>query len=161
MSGAGADALLYGVCMQVPAEFNGFVYIADGAGKVSGTKAAKEQVGVPAFLSAALCAASPAHATAAASPCLLQQWVCLHAQCGEVDEMAVMLLVCVLLLPNQALVLGPGDSVVASSDSGMRFLLAAGRPIGEPIVQHGPFVMNTQARTAPLSPCLSSRMCLL
>ena len=49
--------------------------------------------------------------------------------------------------------LGPGDSVVASSDapSGMRFLLAAGRPIGEPIVQHGPFVMNTKARMLPHS----------
>ena len=26
-----------------------------------------------------------------------------------------------------------------------RFVLIAGQPIGEPIVQHGPFVMNTKA----------------
>jgi len=30
------------------------------------------------------------------------------------------------------------------SDGSLRFLLAAGKPIGEPIVQYGPFVMNTQ-----------------
>ncbi len=49
----------------------------------------------------------------------------------------------------QALVLGEGDHVSASSEEagGMRFLLIAGRPIGEPIVQHGPFVMNTQVRS--------------
>ena len=37
--------------------------------------------------------------------------------------------------------------VQAHTDSakGMRFLLVAGAPIGEPIVQHGPFVMNTKA----------------
>ena len=41
---------------------------------------------------------------------------------------------------------GPGDHITASTDSdeGVRFLIIAGRPIGEPIVQHGPFVMNTQ-----------------
>lgn len=27
---------------------------------------------------------------------------------------------------------------------GLRFMLMAGEPIGEPIVQHGPFVMNTE-----------------
>ena len=26
-----------------------------------------------------------------------------------------------------------------------RFLLLAARPLGEPVVQHGPFVMNTRA----------------
>jgi hypothetical protein len=31
-----------------------------------------------------------------------------------------------------------------SSDSGARVLLLAGRPIGEPIVQYGPFVMNSR-----------------
>ncbi|KAK9833257.1 hypothetical protein WJX81_000488 [Elliptochloris bilobata] len=47
---------------------------------------------------------------------------------------------------EQALVLGPGDHFTAKAgDAGLRLLLAAGRPIGEPIVQHGPFVMNTQA----------------
>ncbi|KXZ55773.1 hypothetical protein GPECTOR_2g1323 [Gonium pectorale] len=46
---------------------------------------------------------------------------------------------------NHALVLGPGDHVSAVGGSaGLKFLLIAGRPIGEPIVQHGPFVMNTQ-----------------
>ncbi|MEW5301476.1 MAG: hypothetical protein WDW36_004335 [Sanguina aurantia] len=46
---------------------------------------------------------------------------------------------------QHAMVMGAGDMVEAvASDSGMRFLLIAGRPINEPIVQHGPFVMNTQ-----------------
>ncbi|GIL86172.1 hypothetical protein Vretimale_13815 [Volvox reticuliferus] len=49
--------------------------------------------------------------------------------------------------PEHALVLGPGDHVTATGGSGtngLKFLLIAGKPIGEPIVQHGPFVMNTQ-----------------
>lgn len=49
--------------------------------------------------------------------------------------------------PEHALVLGPGDHVVASSaddDAGLSFLLVAGRPLNEPVVQYGPFVMNTQ-----------------
>lgn len=72
----------------VPAEYNGFVYVCEGAGTVGG-KAAKLE---------------------------------------------------------QALVMGPGDTFQAAADKGssMRFLLVAGRPINEPIVQHGPFVMNTQ-----------------
>jgi redox-sensitive bicupin YhaK (pirin superfamily) len=39
---------------------------------------------------------------------------------------------------------GDGVEVTAGPDGG-RFLLLAGRPIGEPIVQYGPFVMNTRA----------------
>ncbi len=42
-------------------------------------------------------------------------------------------------------VLGPGDRVeVAAGSEGARFILVAGQPIGETIVQHGPFVMNTR-----------------
>ncbi|KAG2491833.1 hypothetical protein HYH03_009790 [Edaphochlamys debaryana] len=75
---------------EVPEGWNGFCYIYDGEGKVSGTKAA----------------------------------------------------------PEHTLVLGPGDHVSAvggAGPAGLKFLLVAGQPIGEPIVQHGPFVMNTQA----------------
>jgi redox-sensitive bicupin YhaK (pirin superfamily) len=43
-------------------------------------------------------------------------------------------------------IFGDGDSVEASAGpGGGRFLLAAARPIGEPIARHGPFVMNTSA----------------
>jgi redox-sensitive bicupin YhaK (pirin superfamily) len=35
-----------------------------------------------------------------------------------------------------------GVTVIANADAS--FLLIAGRPLGEPIVQYGPFVMNTQ-----------------
>lgn len=43
-------------------------------------------------------------------------------------------------------IFGDGDSVEASAGpDGGRFLLAAARPIGEPIARHGPFVMNTRA----------------
>ena len=40
-------------------------------------------------------------------------------------------------------VFGDGDVVEAASDAGGRFLLAAARPLGEPVARYGPFVMNT------------------
>lgn len=48
--------------------------------------------------------------------------------------------------PETTLVMGPGDHIEAqpSGEEGLKFLLVAGKPIGEPVVQHGPFVMNTQ-----------------
>jgi quercetin 2,3-dioxygenase len=43
-------------------------------------------------------------------------------------------------------VFGDGDLVeAAGARGGGRFLLAAARPLGEPIARHGPFVMNTRA----------------
>ena len=43
-------------------------------------------------------------------------------------------------------VFGDGDLVeAAGAPGGGRFLLAAARPLGEPIARHGPFVMNTTA----------------
>ena len=46
---------------------------------------------------------------------------------------------------RQLAVLGEGDRLVAhTSDVAARFLLVAGRPIGEPVARYGPFVMNTQ-----------------
>jgi redox-sensitive bicupin YhaK (pirin superfamily) len=46
---------------------------------------------------------------------------------------------------HSAGLLSAGDTIrVKAGDNGARFLLLAGRPIGEPIVQYGPFVMNTR-----------------
>ncbi|MBT8127759.1 MAG: pirin family protein [Gammaproteobacteria bacterium] len=46
---------------------------------------------------------------------------------------------------QQLAVLGEGEQVSVTADgNGARFLLVAGRVIGEPIVQYGPFVMNTR-----------------
>src|SRR2546427_11627213 len=43
-------------------------------------------------------------------------------------------------------IFGDGDVVEASAGAGGgRFLLAAARPLHEPIARHGPFVMNTRA----------------
>ena len=49
-------------------------------------------------------------------------------------------------LPQHSfVVLDAGDIVqVKAGKAGVRFILGAGQPIGEPIVQYGPFVMNTE-----------------
>ncbi len=49
-------------------------------------------------------------------------------------------------LPRHGLgVLAEGDTLeIAAGDAGARLILVAGRPLGEPIVQYGPFVMNTR-----------------
>ena len=42
-------------------------------------------------------------------------------------------------------VLGAGAHIVVQpGNAGARFLLVSGKPINEPVVQHGPFVMNTR-----------------
>ncbi|KAG8519749.1 Pirin, partial [Galemys pyrenaicus] len=43
--------------------------------------------------------------------------------------------------PHHTAVLGDGDSVQDPEKS--HFVLIAGEPLQEPVVQHGPFVMNT------------------
>jgi quercetin 2,3-dioxygenase len=49
------------------------------------------------------------------------------------------------LAQQQAGVLSPGESVeVAAGPAPAAFLLLAARPLGEPVVQYGPFVMNTR-----------------
>ncbi|MGA8005823.1 MAG: pirin family protein [Burkholderiales bacterium] len=49
------------------------------------------------------------------------------------------------LRAHNAGVLGAGDRLeVTAGSEGARFLLLAGRPLGEPVVQYGPFVMNTR-----------------
>ena len=46
---------------------------------------------------------------------------------------------------QEGAVLGEGDVVGARAGAALaRFLLLAARPLGEPIVQYGPFVMNTR-----------------
>ena len=45
---------------------------------------------------------------------------------------------------RQAGILDAGDYVdLSAAANGVRAILVAGKPIGEPIVQYGPFVMNT------------------
>jgi len=49
-----------------------------------------------------------------------------------------------LLESGQLAVLdGDGEVAIAADDPGAGMLLLSGRPLGEPIVQYGPFVMNT------------------
>ncbi|WP_339801131.1 pirin family protein [uncultured Marinobacter sp.] len=46
---------------------------------------------------------------------------------------------------SAATVLGEGDTLTLNAgSSGARVLLIAGKPIGEPVVQYGPFVMNSR-----------------
>ena len=45
-----------------------------------------------------------------------------------------------------AVFLGEGDEAAVEGEADARFLLIAGRPIGEPVAWAGPFVMNTQSR---------------
>ena len=47
---------------------------------------------------------------------------------------------------HHLLLLGSGDGLQVwnNSSSSLRFIVVGGKPIGEPVVQFGPFVMNTQ-----------------
>ncbi len=47
---------------------------------------------------------------------------------------------------HSAGILTPGDEVTITTpeEQAARFILLAGRPLGEPVVQYGPFVMNTR-----------------
>jgi len=48
-------------------------------------------------------------------------------------------------LPNRAAgILSAGALAKVEAENGARFLLLAGRPLGEPVVQYGPFVMNSR-----------------
>jgi redox-sensitive bicupin YhaK (pirin superfamily) len=49
-------------------------------------------------------------------------------------------------IAHHTLILSQGDSLKFSnkSKSRLHFVLIAGKPLNEPIVQHGPFVMNTR-----------------
>jgi hypothetical protein len=50
------------------------------------------------------------------------------------------------LKTHQGGVLGPGDALeVRAGAQGARFLVLAAKPLKEPVVQYGPFVMNTRA----------------
>ena len=50
------------------------------------------------------------------------------------------------LVKTELGVLGEGDNVeVVAGDAGAKVLIVAGKPLGEPVARHGPFVMNTMA----------------
>jgi redox-sensitive bicupin YhaK (pirin superfamily) len=46
--------------------------------------------------------------------------------------------------PRMAILANDGDGVSLRARTASRALLIAGEPLGEPIAQYGPFVMNTQ-----------------
>ncbi len=48
------------------------------------------------------------------------------------------------VVPGELAALNDGDGVVIYSSKKSHMLLIAGRPTGEPVARHGPFVMNTQ-----------------
>jgi len=49
------------------------------------------------------------------------------------------------LPPHSAGILSDGDAVtITAANAGARFILLAGKPLHEPVVQYGPFVMNTR-----------------
>jgi redox-sensitive bicupin YhaK (pirin superfamily) len=48
-------------------------------------------------------------------------------------------------LKHVAQLRGDADVLLVAGDADVELLLLQGRPIGEPVVQHGPFVMNTSA----------------
>lgn len=50
------------------------------------------------------------------------------------------------LRKGQLGVFGKGDALSMTWDEGCQFILVAAKPINEPIVQYGPFVMTTQAQ---------------
>ena len=56
-------------------------------------------------------------------------------QLGDVEQIA----------PGQMAVFADGDGIEIRATTDSRLLLIAGRPIGEPVSRHGPFVMNTDA----------------
>lgn len=50
------------------------------------------------------------------------------------------------VLPTHALAtLSDGDALTVHATDTLRFILVAGRPLREPVVQYGPFVMNSRA----------------
>jgi redox-sensitive bicupin YhaK (pirin superfamily) len=48
-------------------------------------------------------------------------------------------------MQRMAVLHNDGDGVVLRAQANTRAILIAGQPLGEPIAQHGPFVMNTRA----------------
>jgi redox-sensitive bicupin YhaK (pirin superfamily) len=50
-----------------------------------------------------------------------------------------------LLSVQQLAVLGKGENICLQANKNSRFLLVAAKPLQEPVVRSGPFVMNTQA----------------